>query len=615
VKPAVTYYYAVQAADTGADLSPMSAIVSAKTQASPAAPTNLVATPASTSKIGLTWSAAVSGGLPIQDYLVYRGTTSSNLSQFAIALQTTYTDSTVAAGTTYYYAIAATDTAADVSPMSAIVTAIVPFAPSAPTGLLATPVSNTTISLTWSAPTSGGLPIQNYRVFRGTTSSNLSQMATVAQPAYTDASGSPATTYYYGVEAADTGGDLSAMSATASAITLAPPAAPTGLLATPVSTTKISIIWSVPETRNGLPLASYTIYRGRSPSSLTLIQVVATTPTATIDDTATLGTTYYYGIQAQDTAGNISPMSAVVTVTTPGSPTQAIPFRWPDSNVYDRAIVDANQYIVTYIVEAPSWFANVGLATNFVVNLTNGTTAAEAHYNQVVSTIEQYHIAVGVYVSGTTLVPQAEQNLWPYTTVPLEWMPAAAVYSGSWPGDPDRRIIDVTDTSTVQALQTGIKTLWEEHPAPVYMVDNAAVNSVQGGTQPWQAQCDNIMGIRQLAEATGAVTIFNVATLPGAMSASDTDELIHAIGSNNAIMLEDPWDPYVRAHPSLTQAAVNTYRQMLDSGIAVIMLAIPDYVDGELLAQWINTWRKPADNLYIGWSYFTAPDPAIYGPF
>jgi hypothetical protein len=194
-------------------------------------------------------------------------------------------------------------------------------------------------------------------------------------------------------------------------------------------------------------------------------------------------------------------------------------------------------------------------------------------------------------------------------------MPAAAVYSGSWPGDPDRRIIDVTDTSTVQALQTGIKTLWEEHPAPVYMVDNAAVNSVQGGTQPWQAQCDNIMGIRQLAEATGAVTIFNVATLPGAMSASDTDELIHAIGSNNAIMLEDPWDPYVRAHPSLTQAAVNTYRQMLDSGIAVIMLAIPDYVDGELLAQWINTWRKPADNLYIGWSYFTAPDPAIYGPF
>jgi hypothetical protein len=415
------------------------------------------------------------------------------------------------------------------------------------------------------------------------------------------------------VEAADKGGDLSAMSATASATTLALPAAPTGLLATPVSTTKISLIWSVPETRNGLPLASYNIYRGRSPSSLTLIQVVATTPTATIDDTATLGTTYYYGIQAQDTAGNISPMSAVVTVTTPGSPTQAIPFRWPASNIYDGVIDDANQYILTYIAENSSWFANVGLATNLVVNLTNGTAAAEALYNQVRSGIEQYPIVVGVYVSGTTLVPQAEENYWPYPTVPLEWMPADAVYSDTWPGDPDRKIINVTNTSTVQALQTGIKTLWEEHPAPIYFVDNAAANSVQGGAQPWQAQCDNIMGIRKMAEAMGAVVIFNVATLPGLMSASDTDELIQAIGNDNAIMLEDPWDPYIRARSNLTQAAVNTYRQILDSGIAVIML--PLNVDGELLAQWINTWRKSADNLYIGWAFFTAPDPTVYGPF
>jgi hypothetical protein len=106
--------------------------------------------------------------------------------------------------------------------MSAIVQAIVPStpsAPSAPSGLLATPVSNTTISLSWSASTSGGLPIQNYRVFRGTTSSNLSQVATVAQPAYTDTSGFSATKCYYAVQAVDTGGNLSPMSATVSATT------------------------------------------------------------------------------------------------------------------------------------------------------------------------------------------------------------------------------------------------------------------------------------------------------------------------------------------------------------------------------------------------------------
>src|ERR1039457_2378545 len=44
-------------------------------------PDNLVATPASTSRIGLRWSAPASGGLPIQNYRVFRGATASNLSR------------------------------------------------------------------------------------------------------------------------------------------------------------------------------------------------------------------------------------------------------------------------------------------------------------------------------------------------------------------------------------------------------------------------------------------------------------------------------------------------------------------------------------------------------
>src|ERR1035441_5464590 len=80
-----------------------------------------------------------------------------------------------------------------------------------PDNLVATPASTSRIGLRWSAPASGGLPIQNYRVFRGATASNLSQVATVTQPACTDASGSPATRYSYGVEAADTSGNISSL--------------------------------------------------------------------------------------------------------------------------------------------------------------------------------------------------------------------------------------------------------------------------------------------------------------------------------------------------------------------------------------------------------------------
>jgi fibronectin type 3 domain-containing protein len=315
LNPATAYYYAVEAVDTGADLSPMSAIVSATTPAPPSAPANLVATPFSTGKISLTWSAAASGGLPIQNYHVYRGTTSSNLSQVAVVMQTSYTDSTVTAGAKYYYAVAAADAGMDLSPMSAIVPVAVPSAPLAPAQLLATPVSTAKISLTWSAPASGGLPIRNYRVFRGATASNLTQVATVAQPAYTDAAGSPATRYYYAVQAADTGGDLSAMSATVSANTLALPSAPTNLAATAPFKIQVSLTWTAAQ--SGMPLASYTIFRGSSPSSLTSLKVAAATQTSANDTTVTPGTAYYYGIQAKDTGGNISPMSAVVAVTTP----------------------------------------------------------------------------------------------------------------------------------------------------------------------------------------------------------------------------------------------------------------------------------------------------------
>ena len=297
--------------------------------------------------------------------------------------------------------------------MSVVVQAIVSSTPSAPSGLLATPVSNTTVSLTWSASTSGGLPIQNYRVFRGTTSSNLSQVATVVQPPYTDASGSSATIYYYAVQSTDTGGDLSALSATVSATTLELPSAPTGLIAIPASNTKVSLAWNVPPvltTQGGIPLASYRVYRGNSLSTLLHIQVVATTPTVTTDNTVTPDTTYYYGIQAIDTGGNTSTMSDLVEVVTPATPAHTVPFHWPASNIYDGVLVSVNQYCVTYIVDHPSWFAHLGLATSLQVNLTKGNAAAEAIYTQTLSSIQQYPITVGVYVDGISLVPEAEET-------------------------------------------------------------------------------------------------------------------------------------------------------------------------------------------------------------
>jgi titin len=309
------YYYAVEAADTAADLSPMSATVSATTPTAPLAPTDLAATPASASKIELTWSTAASGGLPIQNYHVYRGPTSSSLSQVAVVQQTSYWDRTVTAGAIYYYAVAAADTAADLSPMSATLTVNVPGAPGAPAGLVATPVSTVKISLTWDAAVSGGIPIRNYHVYRGATATTLSQVAVVLLPAYKDVSGFPATTYYYAVQATDTGGDLSAMSATVAATTLALPAAPTNLTASAPSKSRVELTWTPGAL--GMPLASYSIYRGTSPTNLVPLNSIPASKSAFSDTGLTGDTTYYYAVQAIDTGSNTSPLSTVVAATTP----------------------------------------------------------------------------------------------------------------------------------------------------------------------------------------------------------------------------------------------------------------------------------------------------------
>jgi len=309
------YYYSVQALDSAGDLSPMSTTVTVTTPGLPATPTGLTATASSTTKVTLSWNAAASGGLPIQYYYLYRGTTASLMTQLAITQNLTYTDTTVTSGAKYYYGVEAADTGMDFSPLSPAVSVTVPTAPGAPTNLVATPQTTTKTSLAWSASVSGGLAVQHYYVYRGTSTANLSQIATITTTSYTDTTGTPATTYYYAVQAADTGGDLSPMSTTVKATTLALPAAPTNVAVTAVSKAEASLTWTA--AKSGMPLASYSIYRGTSASNLTLLKTVAATAVSSLDYPVSAGTTYYYGITAKDTGGNVSPMSTVVSVTTP----------------------------------------------------------------------------------------------------------------------------------------------------------------------------------------------------------------------------------------------------------------------------------------------------------
>ncbi len=215
--PQTSYFCAIEAVDTASDVSIMSAIVSATTAPLPNPPQSLAGVAVSASKISVTWAETVpTGGLPIANYKIWCGTSPTNLSQVATALNTSYTYTGLVPSTTYFCAVEAVDTGNDVSAMSATVSTTTAAMPNPPANVVATANSSTKVTVTWTETIPrGGLPISNYKVFRGTSPTNLSQLGTRTTASYTDTAVSPSTTYYYAVEASDTGGDVSAMSAVA----------------------------------------------------------------------------------------------------------------------------------------------------------------------------------------------------------------------------------------------------------------------------------------------------------------------------------------------------------------------------------------------------------------
>jgi hypothetical protein len=164
----------------------------------PATPTGLAAT-AGNNQVSLTWNASTGA----TSYNVGRGTASGGPYSTTFSASTaSYTDTTAANGTPYYYVVAAVNSAGT-SANSSQVSATPSASLAAPTGLAATP-GNAQVSLTWNA--SAGAT--DYNVKRSTT--NGSGYATVSSPtgtSYTDTGLTNGTAYYYVVSAVAAGSE------------------------------------------------------------------------------------------------------------------------------------------------------------------------------------------------------------------------------------------------------------------------------------------------------------------------------------------------------------------------------------------------------------------------
>lgn len=169
----------------------------------PDAPANLTGT-AGADSAALSWDAVESGTETVT-YNVYRGTVTGSINgktKIGSGLSaTSYTDSSLTAGTAYYYQVTAQDSTGESNASNEV--KVTPGGLPAPASLTASAVAGQ-VNLAWGT-VSGAT---GYNVYRGTTQtgtvSGKSKIATgVSTASYTDATVTRGTTYYYQVTAID----------------------------------------------------------------------------------------------------------------------------------------------------------------------------------------------------------------------------------------------------------------------------------------------------------------------------------------------------------------------------------------------------------------------------
>jgi len=301
-----TYYYRVAAYNNAGTGSQSSYIT---TTTLPNAPTGVTATAASTSSITVTWSS-VSGAT---SYYIYRSTSASGTyEQVGTSTTTSYTNTGLTAGTTYYYKVAARASygSSGESAQSSDVSATT--LTSAPTDVKAEAVSTSSITISWSS-VSGAT---GYYIYRNTSSSGTyEQVGTSTTTSYTDTYLDGGTTYYYKMAAYNSGGE-SSQSSYASAITQLD--APTDVTATSelagsgggTSYFFIRITWS-----SVSGAAGYRIYRSASASGTYVQDGTSTRTSYLAADLLSRGETRYFTVAALNNSGGESARSSYTVVT------------------------------------------------------------------------------------------------------------------------------------------------------------------------------------------------------------------------------------------------------------------------------------------------------------
>ncbi|MEX0784233.1 MAG: fibronectin type III domain-containing protein [Dehalococcoidia bacterium] len=421
--PGTLHYFRVRARE-GSIYSTWSNVATAMTAPAPAAPTDLVATPTGGTTIALSWTDNATNET---GYRIERSSNGTSFLALATlpANATSYNSNYLNAGTTYWYRVSALIGTAASDP-SNTVSATTGGAPMAPTDLVATALTNTSILLTWADTATGET---GFKIERSADGVSYLQIGMTGANTTSFVSGSltPGTTYWYRVRAYE--GILhSAYSAPAQGATLPPPAAPTDVVAMPLSNSSIRLDW----TDNATTETGYRVERSLDGSVWSPASFLAANVTTWTNTNLTPGTAYYYRVRAVEGTiyGDWSSVASGTTLPPPAAPsdlmatvlsTASIRLNWVDNSSNEQGFkVERSNNGGTSWVHIATLGVNVTTWTN--VSLLPGTT-----YQYRVRAYEgSGHGAYSNVATATTWPPPADPSdlsavMLTATTIKLTW--------------------------------------------------------------------------------------------------------------------------------------------------------------------------------------------------
>lgn len=281
----------------------------------PSVPTNLDSSNVTSNSATITWTGS-SDNVRVAGYRIYR-----NNNYLTSTPSTSYTDSNINSATTYTYNVAAFDTSGNQSQLSSTksvttlqgttqatttVSTLDTTKPTAPTNLVSSAVTASSLNLSWNASTDN-VGVTGYKVYRNGT---LIGSPTGTSLSVTGLSAS--TQYSFTVTAHDSAGNISLTSSTlfvttSSTADTQAPSTPSSLTATAVSANQINLSWGASSDNVGV--VNYKVYSGSN--------VIATLNSLSYSQTGlTSATSYSYRVSAVDASGNESSLSSYVYATT-----------------------------------------------------------------------------------------------------------------------------------------------------------------------------------------------------------------------------------------------------------------------------------------------------------